>query len=215
MQGAGWAVKTEQRCTSGRRAAFWSWQPRLPTVVEQLSCQKEGGDEALSDSFPIGAREVGHTAGTKTCNFFTAYHIPGERLNAGLDSPRLEWEANLCRNPTELISDRVLTENKCEGRDALLPLPGFGRLCYNGAAVEQHVKPISAEEVTGERVFEEYSVAGESASSSSRFKAVPVENARNEDASRFCPVCSQRLESRRCKLICNVCGYYMSCADYY
>jgi hypothetical protein len=22
-------------------------------------------------------------------------------------------------------------------------------------------------------------------------------------------------ESRRCKLICNVCGYYMSCADYY
>jgi hypothetical protein len=36
-----------------------------------------------------------------------------------------------------------------------------------------------------------------------------------EDASRFCPVCSQRLESRRCKLICPVCGYYMSCADYY
>ena len=34
------------------------------------------------------------------------------------------------------------------------------------------------------------------------------------DASRFCPVCSQRLESRRCKLICNECGYYMSCADY-
>ncbi|PYT50461.1 MAG: hypothetical protein DMG44_06180 [Acidobacteria bacterium] len=39
--------------------------------------------------------------------------------------------------------------------------------------------------------------------------------ARTEDASRYCPVCSQRLESRRCKLICPVCGYYMSCADYY
>lgn len=36
-----------------------------------------------------------------------------------------------------------------------------------------------------------------------------------EDASRYCPVCSQRLESRRCKLVCAVCGYYMSCADYY
>jgi hypothetical protein len=36
-----------------------------------------------------------------------------------------------------------------------------------------------------------------------------------EDASRYCPVCWQRLESRRCKLICAVCGYYMSCADYY
>lgn len=39
--------------------------------------------------------------------------------------------------------------------------------------------------------------------------------AQGEDASRYCPVCSQRLESRRCKLICPVCGYYMSCADYY
>ena len=37
----------------------------------------------------------------------------------------------------------------------------------------------------------------------------------SEDPSRYCPVCSQRLESRRCKLICLVCGYYMSCADYY
>src|ERR1700730_6875649 len=36
-----------------------------------------------------------------------------------------------------------------------------------------------------------------------------------EDVSRYCPVCSQRLESRRCKLVCAVCGYYMSCADYY
>jgi len=36
-----------------------------------------------------------------------------------------------------------------------------------------------------------------------------------EDVSRYCPVCSQRLESRRCKLLCPVCGYYMSCADYY
>ncbi|PYT62566.1 MAG: hypothetical protein DMG35_07190 [Acidobacteria bacterium] len=38
---------------------------------------------------------------------------------------------------------------------------------------------------------------------------------RDEDPSRYCPVCSQRLESRRCKLVCPVCGYYMSCADYY
>ena len=30
----------------------------------------------------------------------------------------------------------------------------------------------------------------------------------------YCPVCSQRLEGRKCKLICPVCGYYMSCSDY-
>jgi len=31
----------------------------------------------------------------------------------------------------------------------------------------------------------------------------------------FCPVCSTRLTARKCKLICETCGYYMSCADYY
>ena len=31
----------------------------------------------------------------------------------------------------------------------------------------------------------------------------------------YCPVCSQRLASRQCKLLCERCGYYMSCADYY
>jgi hypothetical protein len=31
----------------------------------------------------------------------------------------------------------------------------------------------------------------------------------------YCPVCSQRLVSRKCKLLCERCGYFMSCADYY
>jgi acetyl esterase len=31
----------------------------------------------------------------------------------------------------------------------------------------------------------------------------------------YCPVCDARLISERCKLKCERCGYYMSCADYY
>jgi len=31
----------------------------------------------------------------------------------------------------------------------------------------------------------------------------------------YCPVCSLRLSERSCKLFCERCGYYMSCADYY
>jgi hypothetical protein len=31
----------------------------------------------------------------------------------------------------------------------------------------------------------------------------------------YCPVCSTRLAERKCKLLCEPCGYYMSCADYY
>lgn len=38
---------------------------------------------------------------------------------------------------------------------------------------------------------------------------------REEQPMLFCPVCSTKLESRKCKLFCSQCGYYMSCADYY
>ena len=31
----------------------------------------------------------------------------------------------------------------------------------------------------------------------------------------YCPVCSLRLTARKCKLLCERCGYYMSCSDYY
>jgi hypothetical protein len=31
---------------------------------------------------------------------------------------------------------------------------------------------------------------------------------------QFCPVCSLRLESRHCKMICPQCGYFISCSDY-
>ncbi len=31
----------------------------------------------------------------------------------------------------------------------------------------------------------------------------------------YCPVCSTWLAQRKCKLFCERCGYYMSCADYY
>ena len=39
--------------------------------------------------------------------------------------------------------------------------------------------------------------------------------AKNENPSGFCPICSARLESHKCKLRCPTCGYYMSCSDYY
>jgi hypothetical protein len=38
---------------------------------------------------------------------------------------------------------------------------------------------------------------------------------RSEEPMLYCPVCDQKLISRRCKLQCERCGYFMSCADYY
>ena len=70
-------------------------------------------------------------------------------------------------------------------------------MCYNLRAVENIAKQ------------EPPSVQPEAS------KSAQIELAPGDDVSRYCPVCSQRLESRRCKLICSVCGYYMSCADYY
>jgi hypothetical protein len=43
----------------------------------------------------------------------------------------------------------------------------------------------------------------------------PVAREADTDPMLFCPVCSTRLESRKCKLFCAQCGYFLSCADYY
>jgi hypothetical protein len=37
----------------------------------------------------------------------------------------------------------------------------------------------------------------------------------SEEPMLYCPRCSARLTAHKCKLICERCGYYMSCADYY
>jgi hypothetical protein len=37
----------------------------------------------------------------------------------------------------------------------------------------------------------------------------------SEEPMLYCPVCDKSLVSLRCKLICERCGYFMSCADYY
>jgi len=79
-------------------------------------------------------------------------------------------------------------------------------MCYKSRAVKGAAKQ---EVVPVEREQAEVSTGTAPASAES------ATGAAGEDASRYCPVCSQRLESRRCKLICPVCGYYMSCADYY
>jgi hypothetical protein len=86
---------------------------------------------------------------------------------------------------------------------ALFPRRG---MCYNRPAVEHAAKPGVAPVLP-----DAASTASSQVAPHAELSAV----APREDPSRYCPVCSQRLESRRCKLICAVCGYYMSCADYY
>ncbi len=80
-------------------------------------------------------------------------------------------------------------------------------MCYNRPAVERTAK-WEANQVLGEPVQ-----AAVQTSAPLQDLQHPAD--RTEDPSRYCPVCSRRLESRRCKLICSVCGYYMSCSDYY
>ena len=51
--------------------------------------------------------------------------------------------------------------------------------------------------------------------SASRSNQQPEVRTEEQQAMLYCPVCNQRLAAQRCKLICERCGYYMSCADYY
>ena len=38
---------------------------------------------------------------------------------------------------------------------------------------------------------------------------------KQEEPMLWCPRCNARLTELKCKLLCERCGYYMSCADYY
>jgi hypothetical protein len=94
-----------------------------------------------------------------------------------------------------------------QGVHSPFPIPYSLPLCYNRRAVERAAKREPAQAQA-----EPAQAAAES--------AAPLQDGQStvagtEDPSRFCPVCSRRLELRRCKLICSACGYYMSCADYY
>ncbi len=72
-------------------------------------------------------------------------------------------------------------------------LPTSGGLCYNDAAMSI---PMSARTIADG-------------------SSPDLQNQTVEHAISFCPVCSRRLEQKRCKLVCIECGYYMSCSDYY
>lgn len=80
-------------------------------------------------------------------------------------------------------------------RTTRLFLPSVPRLCYNLRAVERSLQ-------TQEK-------RGALAQGAGLPEQAP------EHPMSFCPVCSERLESRRCKLICGKCGYYLSCSDFY
>jgi methionyl-tRNA synthetase len=49
----------------------------------------------------------------------------------------------------------------------------------------------------------------------SRLAKPETQSAADTEPMLYCPVCSRRLAERKCKLVCEQCGYYMSCADYY
>jgi hypothetical protein len=114
------------------------------------------------------------------------------------------------------------------------PVPRFAvlfpwqGLCYNHRAVERarnqeapsvglkrDAEVVFSQATSAPHDLQRVGIDQNQAATSEQLSPERVALPLGEDASRYCPVCSQRLESRRCKLICPECGYYMSCADYY
>jgi len=109
-----------------------------------------------------------------------------------------------------LSIDQVAKSNTLSAPSApVLSYPLVASLCYNRAAVNFTANPKFAADSQAAKACDSVP------SQAGQVPELLDKQRGNEDPSRYCPVCSQRLESRRCKLICSVCGYYMSCTDYY
>jgi hypothetical protein len=86
-------------------------------------------------------------------------------------------------------------------------------MCYNRAAVGSLAKQVQGAGEPASAVSARPSASAMLPPGAAVAATHPL--APGDDISRYCPVCSQRLDSRHCKLVCTVCGYYMSCADFY
>lgn len=193
------------------------WVPRsiacLPARYEPPGARELKGEPAPRVPLPRARRQRKHARRTPLRRHAAA---PARSLGVPKEQGKLgrcaAWSLPRKRPLLYYSSlDAVVASNVTPNSPSQFPRPaGLSRhpgLCYNRMAVkhtgQQEVALAAARGVVvGE--------SGSSAQSASETSTHP-----QEDASRYCPVCSQRLESRRCKLVCNVCGYYMSCADYY
>ena len=185
-----------------------------------------GGTPAVS---PVGSQRPSRTSSKSSANISCLSHTllrhPGHpccprapiRSEPSSFRPAMPYLANSSRLTGPRSSDLRPSDPRVSGYSAPRPT-----CAINSPAVKHGVQRFGASDLPGEVIERTYSAAGtasaaglESVDSAKPRESNVAAQPPLEDASRFCPVCSQRLESRRCKLICNVCGYYMSCADYY
>jgi hypothetical protein len=172
-----------------------------PTEIAKAECATSSALIAPTTRSSIQCTQSPTCCRRATSNCATGKNVqlhPPTLVSGPSDSSRIDY-------PLEAQSQKG--QSVTNPRDEYASFPVDSGMCYNRRAVNQDGKQEMAPGESWGAVAAEPPTGTLAASVSAA--------GTHEDPSRYCPVCSQRLESRRCKLVCGVCGYYMSCADYY